>query len=95
VLPNVLSILALIIQVLALGFLIWYTILTKSISLAAQEQAEASQKPVIVLQCVPRTERTEQVMELPTGTFRRPHDLPSTTMVISSSRISERAQPSV
>jgi hypothetical protein len=58
-----LPILLLAVQVLALGFLVWYTLLTKSISRAAQEQAEASQKPVVVLMCVPRSDEPDQVME--------------------------------
>ncbi len=55
---------ALLVQAATLAALIRYTIITARIERAAQEQAEASQKPVIVLQCIPRSDRQDEGMEL-------------------------------
>jgi hypothetical protein len=54
---------ALVIQALTLVFVAWYTLVTRRIARSAQEQAEASQKPVVVLQFVPRGDDTEQAFE--------------------------------
>lgn len=61
--PTAISYIELAVSILTLGLVAWYAWLTLRIARSAEEQAEASQKPVIVLQCIPRPNNTDTILE--------------------------------